>query len=101
MDPLDIRHSLDYETACEVLTAALKYKQRKKSVSEEYKQRLILKAAHLLKEWKKTSVPSYVCKLLKTTTISRFSLMADVAASPFVVTSPSLSLDNEINGRLR
>jgi|694.fasta_scaffold136033_4 hypothetical protein len=98
MDPFHLKYSLDFETALEVLTAATEYKKQRKTVSDKYKLSLIVKAAHFLEEWKKTCVPTHVFKLLKPTTILRFSLLARVDASPPIIASSSPILDQGMNG---
>jgi hypothetical protein len=83
MDPTDIRNFIDYGVACEILKAAgnkyvTKNRQRNKNVSEEHQRKQKLRAAKMITFWKKNHVPVSVFNRLKSSTISKFSLMAHV-----------------------
>jgi len=102
MDPLDVRHVIEYDTACEILKAAgrcctTRNRQSKRNVSEEHQRRQILRAAKILQHWKKNHVPISVFNRLKPTTISQLCLLTSVTNQ--LNTEPTQpSLSNEIDG---
>jgi hypothetical protein len=79
MDPTEIRHFIDYDVACEILKAAGNViRQRNKYITEEHRRKRKLRAAKLVTFWKQNHVPISVFNRLKSSTISKFSLMAHV-----------------------